>query len=429
MESDSDNTSIPKLCTPAGSKSYRPGGPCDGPGCESTVPAGMFPNRQVYYFCSKECKGRHKNERRKAYVKVAIGTCLRCDGPIRFRSQKKRKDPKYCTENCYRMAREERIMVPTGPFRAEIDAYITECAHYSVTTLPGVKTHLAGFFRFANKLGLSCLEAINPSHISTFILEEKARGLRSLNVIGHLSTYFDWHIQVKRREDIRNPVIRKFHRQTYTAKDPRPLTDDEVDLLWDLLVASGDIRLMLVFAIGLECGLRGGEICNIRISDVYTASRKIHVRLPTKNGTEREVPYHNRVELCLGLWQALRNENCGHDHLIHGVRNAPWTIRSLDQFFQKFFQQFPDLATKFTSHRLRHTWATRLFNNGMDLAVLQKLGGWACLASMESYIRILPETIRSQYEEAYERMKNSQQEPAPETLSMDQFLQLDIDQI
>ena len=72
MESDSDTTSTPELCTPAGSKRYRPGGPCDGPDCENTVPAGMFPNRQIYYFCSKECKGRHKNERRKAYIKVAV---------------------------------------------------------------------------------------------------------------------------------------------------------------------------------------------------------------------------------------------------------------------------------------------------------------------------------------------------------------------
>ena len=83
-------------------------------------------------------------------------------------------------------------------------------------------------------------------------------------------------------------------------------------------------------------------------------------------------------------------------------------------------------AIGFTYHRPRHTWASNLFNSGMDLAVLQKLGGWLCLASMEAYIRALPETIRREYQEAWARLKERQQEPVEETMSMDQFVEMEI---
>lgn len=76
----------------------------------------------------------------------------------------------------------------------------------------------------------------------------------------------------------------------------------------------------------------------------------------------------------------------------------------------------------FVYHRLRHTWATNLYDSGMDLAVLQKLGGWLCLATLQVYVQVRKEKIERQYQQAYERMKLRQQAPAEEIISMEQFL-------
>ena len=37
---------------------------------------------------------------------------------------------------------------------------------------------------------------------------------------------------------------------------------------------------------------------------------------------------------------------------------------------------------------MRHTWATRLLNNGIDHYELMKLGGWSTLAMVERYARV-----------------------------------------
>jgi hypothetical protein len=42
----------------------------------------------------------------------------------------------------------------------------------------------------------------------------------------------------------------------------------------------------------------------------------------------------------------------------------------------------------------------------MDLAVLKELGGWLHWSSLQFYVQILPETIRRQYQDAYERLAN-----------------------
>lgn len=404
---------------------FRPAGPCEGPHCTNTVEAGMVYGHQLYRCCSDECRNKIKSEHRKNYKKQVVGICEHCQGPIKATSESKRENPRFCSDDCYRAFESERIMGPTGPFRPILETYIRDSHIYADSTLPGVKTHLSAFFRFAWGEKLSRLDMILPRTVSQFMAQEKDRGIKTLHVIGQLSTFFGWQIEVNSL-DIHNPVSRRFHKQGTRRNNPRPLTEDEVSTYWEVLVATGDVRLMLAFAIGLESGLRGGETCNIRIPDVDKTEQSVLVRLPTKNGVERTVPYHDKVTYCLNLWESIRSKKCAHNHLIHGDRNATWNIHVLDEQFKRAFQNLQQRGVGFTYHRLRHTWASNLFNSGMDLAVLQKLGGWLCLASMEAYIRVLPETVRREYQEAWARLKERQQEPIEETLSMDQFVEMEI---
>lgn len=403
---------------------FRDSGPCEGPGCKNTVPAGLVYGHQTYRLCGPDCGRRAKNLRRKQNKKN-LGTCEYCQGPVIANSFTESK-LRFCCMAHYRASEDDRIMGPTGPHRSILEEYILRTSHYADSTLPCVKTNLARFARYIYQvLGIKQFTSVRPSVISQYMKHEKKRGITSTNTIGHLSTFFNWLI-VEHDLDIRNPVIRGFHKQQSRQNDPRPLADCEASSYWKILVDRGDVPMMLAFAIGEECGLRGGETCNIRVQDVDTVHRTIHVRLPTKNGVERTVPYHDKVAHCLELWKPLRNEGCGHDHLLHGTRNAPWSIHKLDGLFQRAFTRVDGSSTNFTYHRLRHTWATRLFNSGMALNVLQKLGGWLCLATLQVYVLVNMETINREYEQAYAQLRHRRQEPAEEMISMDSFVNMEI---
>ena len=46
--------------------------------------------------------------------------------------------------------------------------------------------------------------------------------------------------------------------------------------------------------------------------------------------------------------------------------------------------------TRVTPHTLRHTFATRLVENGVDLRTVQELGGWATLSLIQRYAHVSP---------------------------------------
>ena len=46
--------------------------------------------------------------------------------------------------------------------------------------------------------------------------------------------------------------------------------------------------------------------------------------------------------------------------------------------------------TGVTPHSTRHTFATRLCENGVDLRLVQELGGWATLALVQRYAHVSP---------------------------------------
>lgn len=398
-------------------------GSCEGPGCQNTVPAGKLANHQFRLFCSDSCRRRAKNLRRKSNKKH-VGTCEYCHGPILVSGDTQGKH-RFCSPEHFRAAQYKKIMEATGPLGETLLEYVRLKPNYADSTAISVKANLARAARFFHgTLHIDRWEDVQPDSIGEFIRAEKERGVKSTNAVGQLSTYFRW-LTGEKRIPMDNPVIRGIHKQESRRNDPRPLEAEDIALGWRILADNGDVALMLAFAIGEECGLRGGETCNIREEDVHTVHRTILVRLPTKNGVERTVPYHDKVAHYLELWKKQRNSECGHDHLLHGSRNAPFTIHALDERLSRIFAGVPMTRGEFVYHRLRHTWASNLYDSGMDLAVLQKLGGWLCLATLQVYVQVRKEKIERQYQEAYERMKLRQQEPAEEVITMEQFLMME----
>jgi integrase len=406
-------------------KKERPDGQCEGPGCSNVVPGGLVARMQTHYFCSSACDSRYHTERDQ----TLNGPCGHCGEEVRGRRHKKSEDGQvFCNRDHMFSYKRERAFGVDNPLRQEVEEYISLNTYYNKSTLPSVKVSLSNFSSYiVEKEGLGKFQDVNARVVSRFIKHERARGLTNGNFIGHIKTFYDSNI-LEGGYDMANPVIPRFHSQRGAPTEARPYTDKDLAFIWNIVESNDDLALKLAFAIGKECGLRVGEVCNIRLKDVHQDKEEIFIDFPTKTMRTRTVPYHSDVAKYLKLWLAKRSPDCSTDHLLHSTALVRFTTGTMSSHFKKLLNHHPAPACDFKFHRCRHTWATRLMNNGMSLATLKVLGGWESWNSMQKYIKVLDGTVRRQYEDAYRKLQEQLESDDSETLSLLDFAALNSSQ-
>jgi integrase len=398
---------------------YRPDGVCEAPGCGKPVPGGMVQINVTRYFCSDYCRNK------EARTRDHIGDCAQCGEPLMGEKADEGK-VRCCSVKCDTEFRNELMFELTGPFRKLIEEYLAVAGgSYAESSLSGVKTSLTKFFGHAYTTEkIEKLEDIGPSVMTRFIAAERARGITSSNCVGHVSTFFNSLI-AEERFDKRNPVVRRIHAGLNPSRPRQPYEDSQMSFLWRMVEATDNTQLKLMFAIGEESGLRNSEVCNIRLEDIDQVKQTIYVRLPTKNKEPRTVPFHNKVKKFLQQWLLERDPRCAHNHLLHNSFLRRLTRGTLDDWFKNLYSGKPEPAASFEFHRLRHTWATRLVNADMELPVLQQLGGWKSLRSVQVYAKIRQSTVDRQYEASYAVIEEKLESPQEETLSLFDFALMD----
>jgi integrase len=300
--------------------------------------------------------------------------------------------------------------------------------HYRKTQ--SARNALGPFFLFLNEEGVTSLEEVNPKTITAYLLWAEKTGRRDAkSKVTYLSTFFKWAFASGYRKS-GNPVVPLIHRARPTKRAPRPLEDDELKTVWQLLHERGDARLRLAAAIAEEAGLRIGEICRLRLQDVDRKRQRLFIQLPTKGSEERWAFFSEKTLRYYDEWMKERDPECGHDRLLYNSKCAPFTTSSLGAAFTRVLcktyrgRKVNDTGLdNWSTHRLRHTMATNLGRAGADVATVMAAGGWKTCESMFHYVRVDQEQARQGYVEAMkvsrERKKSVSQKKA---LSLEDLL-------
>ena len=73
-------------------------------------------------------------------------------------------------------------------------------------------------------------------------------------------------------------------------------------------------------------------------------------------------------------------------------RGIALTTRSIQRIFE-MFRQFLKIDRPITPHKIRHSFATHMLNQGVDLRVVQELLGHKTLSSTEKYTHVSLEDL------------------------------------
>jgi site-specific recombinase XerD len=206
---------------------------------------------------------------------------------------------------------------------------------------------------------------------------EKRLGVRLL----HRTTFF--FATTLDRSDLLKPLFHVYEPQ----KLPTVLTQDEVARL---LEAAPGAKYKAALSVAYGAGLRASEVVSLKVSDIDSARMILRV----EQGKGRKDRYTMLSPLLLDLLRGWWRIGRPKAWLFPGQNPInPMTTRQLNRACHAA-AQLAEIGKRVSMHALRHSFATHLLEQDIDIRVIQVLLGHAKLNTTALYTRVATKTIR-----------------------------------
>lgn len=162
---------------------------------------------------------------------------------------------------------------------------------------------------------------------------------------------------------------------------PRALDEVDVRRLLRAAERRGNVRDRAVLAVLLGTGLRLSEVAALDVEDLALSARKGLLTVRNgKGGRSRVVPLNSQVREALQQWLDAHPTRSGA--LFTGPLRRRLTSRAVDLVLRRIAVEAGVTAS---AHVLRHTAATRLVRDGVDLVLVAEVLGHASLETTRRY--------------------------------------------
>lgn len=173
---------------------------------------------------------------------------------------------------------------------------------------------------------------------------------------------------------------------------PKYLTLDQSMQLLDSVDGMYRERDYAILTLFLNCGLRISELCGLNLQDIQDEALRV-----LGKGNKVRIVYLN--EACLDALQSylvVRRPISGRDQnaLFLSSRNERISKSTVHALVKKHISAAGLDASQYSSHKLRHTAATLMLQNGVDVRAVQEVLGHEHLNTTEIYTHVDNEMLR-----------------------------------
>ena len=171
---------------------------------------------------------------------------------------------------------------------------------------------------------------------------------------------------------------------------PDILTPTEVAIVISL---TRQLRYQVFFLVLYSMGLRLGEGISLQVGDIDSQLMQVHIR-NAKGGKDRLVPLPKRALLALRYyWQTHRHPR----YLFPGKDGNPDSLMDkggIQKALKRVIAEC-NIHKSISPHNLRHSYATHLLEQGLDLRSVQSLLGHNSLNTTARYTRLTQVTRKN----------------------------------
>jgi len=167
---------------------------------------------------------------------------------------------------------------------------------------------------------------------------------------------------------------------------PKYLTLDESQRLLNAIESRNKQRDYCIICLFLNCGLRISEIVGLNLSDI----RQDHLRILGKGNKERVVYLNDSTAAAINDYLLIRKNIDAIDKsaLFLSTRRKRMSREAVHDMVKKSLLRAGLDSEKYSAHKLRHTAATLMLQNGVDVRTLQELLGHEHLNTTQIYTHV-----------------------------------------
>jgi site-specific recombinase XerD len=174
---------------------------------------------------------------------------------------------------------------------------------------------------------------------------------------------------------------------------PKYLDLEESIQLLESVKGPNQERDYCILTLFLNCGLRISELVGLNITDVHAEQ----LRVLGKGNKERVIFLNGACRESLSDWLVTRNTQAIIDKnaLFITRKHTRITKAAVHKLVKKHLLDAGLDSSQYSSHKLRHTAATLMLQNGVDVRTLQEVLGHEHLNTTQIYTHVDNENLRA----------------------------------
>ena len=250
--------------------------------------------------------------------------------------------------------------------------------NYSSRTIKAYSLYINEYLGFAKK---NTIKDKNKA-IECFLLEKQKRGNSPQTINLALNS-----VKFLYREVLKTRGIIDFKCAKRSKKLPIVLPRKEIE---KIISQINNSKHKMMVSLGYASGLRVSEIINLKVKDVELEELMIHIK-NAKGKKDRITVFPEKLKNDIQTLTVGKNNN---DLVFESIRGGKLTTTSLQKVFRRALER-SGIKKDATFHSLRHSFATHLLENGVDVRYVQELLGHANIRTTQIYTKVTNPSLKN----------------------------------
>lgn len=249
---------------------------------------------------------------------------------------------------------------------------------YSQKTIKSYLICLTDYFKFIKNVK----KDPDVDLIKKYLLKKQERGQAGQTINLYLNA-----IKFFYREICKSAIDISLKYSKISNKLPVVLSRTEIE---KIINSIKNKKHQLLIALSYGAGFRVSEAINLKTKDINLDELTIHIK-GAKGNKDRITIFPEKLSLQLQEVMVLHNAN---DYVFQSERGGKLTERTAQKVFEKALND-AKIEKEATFHSLRHSFATHLLENGVDVRYVQELLGHANIRTTQLYTKVTNPSIRN----------------------------------